>query len=52
MSRAPVRLELPITWVTTGQSVPEDIEEPSAERVLELASAGLGDHRINRTHAA
>jgi flagellar biosynthesis GTPase FlhF len=42
MTRAPVRLGLPITWVTTGQSVPEDLEEPSAQRVLELASTGLG----------
>lgn len=42
MSRAPVRLELPITWITTGQSVPEDIEEPTAQRVIELAVTGLG----------
>jgi flagellar biosynthesis protein FlhF len=41
MSRAPIRLGLPITWVTTGQSVPEDLEEPTAPRVLELAVAGL-----------
>jgi flagellar biosynthesis protein FlhF len=41
LSRAPARLSLPITWVTTGQSVPEDIEEPTSARVLELASTGL-----------
>jgi flagellar biosynthesis protein FlhF len=41
LSRAPARLSLPITWVTTGQSVPEDIEEPTNARVLELASTGL-----------
>ncbi|HEY1546356.1 MAG TPA: hypothetical protein VGG28_00980 [Kofleriaceae bacterium] len=41
MARAPLRLELPITWITTGQSVPEDLEEPTNERVLELAAAGL-----------
>jgi flagellar biosynthesis protein FlhF len=41
MARAPLRLELPITWITTGQSVPEDIEEPTPERVMELATAGL-----------
>ncbi len=26
LTRAPARLSLPVTWVTTGQSVPEDIE--------------------------
>jgi flagellar biosynthesis protein FlhF len=41
MARAPLRLELPITWITTGQAVPEDLEEPTNERVLELATAGL-----------
>ena len=41
LSRAPARLSLPITWVTTGQSVPEDIEEPTTARVHELASTGL-----------
>jgi flagellar biosynthesis protein FlhF len=48
MSHAPARLSLPITWVTTGQSVPEDLEEPTTQRVLELATAGLGARlRIN-----
>ncbi|CAN5698192.1 hypothetical protein BH11MYX1_BH11MYX1_43110 [soil metagenome] len=42
MSRAPARLSLPITWVTTGQSVPEDLEEPTPARVQELATTGLG----------
>jgi flagellar biosynthesis protein FlhF len=45
MSRAPLRLELPITWITTGQSVPEDLEEPTAQRVLELAQTGLGSQQ-------
>jgi len=49
LSRAPARLSLPITWVTTGQSVPEDIEEPTSARVLELATAGLAR---TRTQAA
>jgi len=50
LSRAPARLSLPITWVTTGQSVPEDIEEPTTARVHELASTGL---RLgSRTQAA
>lgn len=42
LSLAPARHQLPITWVATGQQVPEDIEEPTAPRVLELASRGLG----------
>ena len=49
LSRAPARLSLPITWVTTGQSVPEDIEEPTTARVHELASTGL---RLASTRAA
>src|SRR5262249_21662375 len=46
LSRAPARLNLPITWVTTGQSVPEDLEEPTTQRVLELATNGLGTTNI------
>jgi flagellar biosynthesis protein FlhF len=42
LALAPARTRLPITWVTTGQAVPEDIEEPSPARVLELATSGLG----------
>ena len=38
LTRAPIRLGLPITWITTGQSVPEDLEEPTAQRLLELAA--------------
>ena len=49
LARAPARLSLPITWVTTGQSVPEDIEEPTSARVQELATAGLAR---TRTQAA
>ncbi|MBC7975131.1 MAG: flagellar biosynthesis protein FlhF, partial [Myxococcales bacterium] len=41
LALAPARTRLPITWITTGQSVPEDIEEPSSVRILELASGGL-----------
>lgn len=37
LALAPGRTGLPITWVTTGQQVPEDLEEPTAARVLELA---------------
>ncbi len=42
LSRAPARLSLPVTWVTTGQSVPEDLEEPTLARIQELATSGLG----------
>ncbi len=39
--RAPVRHELPISYITTGQRVPEDLEEPTAQRLLELATSGF-----------
>ncbi len=41
LARAPGRLGLPLTWVTTGQAVPEDLEQPTQARVLELAAHGL-----------
>lgn len=37
LPRMPERLELPITWVTTGQAVPEDLEQPTTARLRELA---------------
>ena len=55
LALAPARTRLPITWVTTGQAVPEDIEQPTAARVLELASTGLGEATPdprNRSHRA
>ncbi len=52
LARSPARLALPITWVTTGQAVPEDLEEPTSARLLELASAGLGGISNSRTRAA
>jgi flagellar biosynthesis protein FlhF len=45
LAMAPPRTGLPITWVTTGQAVPEDIEQPTAARVLELASGGLASRK-------
>jgi flagellar biosynthesis protein FlhF len=39
--RAPARLAAPVTWVTTGQRVPEDIESATPERLLELATFGF-----------
>jgi flagellar biosynthesis protein FlhF len=55
LALAPARTRLPITWITTGQAVPEDIEQPTSARVLELASSGLGDpdnRNRNRSHRA
>jgi flagellar biosynthesis protein FlhF len=39
--RAPARLAKPISWITTGQRVPEDIETAVPERLLELATIGF-----------
>jgi len=52
LALAPSRTRLPITWVTTGQAVPEDIEQPSPARVLELASGALTAPPSNRHRAA
>jgi flagellar biosynthesis protein FlhF len=52
LAAAPARTRLPITWVTTGQAVPEDIEQPTPARVLELASGGLAAPSTQRTRAA
>jgi flagellar biosynthesis protein FlhF len=41
LATAPGRTRLSITWITTGQAVPEDIEQPTSARVLELSSRGL-----------
>jgi flagellar biosynthesis protein FlhF len=38
---APARCALPVTWVTTGQAVPEDIEQPTPARLRHLAQVGL-----------
>lgn len=44
LATLPTRCGLPITWITTGQAVPEDIEEPTPARLIELASTGLSLH--------
>jgi flagellar biosynthesis protein FlhF len=36
--RAPARLDLPVTWITTGQRVPEDFETATPDRLADLAS--------------
>lgn len=41
--RAPARLGAPVAWLTTGQRVPEDLEDATPERLLELATFGFGD---------
>ncbi|MGN6109517.1 MAG: flagellar biosynthesis protein FlhF [Kofleriaceae bacterium] len=51
LAHAPGRTRLPVTWVTTGQAVPEDIEQPSAARLLELARDGLASASATTAHA-
>ncbi|MBX3155921.1 MAG: hypothetical protein KF773_07975 [Deltaproteobacteria bacterium] len=41
LALAPLRTRIAITWVTTGQAVPEDIEQPTRNRIHELATTGL-----------
>jgi flagellar biosynthesis protein FlhF len=41
LAHAPARLRLPVTWVTTGQAVPEDLEQPTSARLVELATSGF-----------
>ncbi len=48
---APRRTRLPITWVTTGQQVPEDLEQPTAKRLGHLA-ANSTNVSSTRTRAA
>ena len=51
---APRRTRLPITWVTTGQQVPEDLEQPTAKRLGHLAAHSTHPVSSNpsRTRAA
>ncbi len=46
--RAPLRHGLPVSYITTGQRVPEDIEDATATRLYQLASAGI----MSRSEAA
>ncbi len=39
--RAPLRHGLPVSFITTGQRVPEDLEDATAQRLHQLASAGM-----------
>ena len=39
--RAPARHGRPVSYVTTGQRVPEDIEDATTARLLELAQNGF-----------
>jgi flagellar biosynthesis protein FlhF len=42
-----LRSNLPVSFLATGQEVPEDIEEASLDRVLgSLAASGQGSRRI------
>ncbi len=40
---APARLRLPVTWLATGQAVPEDLEVAAVPRLNELAERGLSN---------
>ncbi len=39
--RVPIHTRLPVTWVTTGQAVPDDLEQPTPQRLRELATHGV-----------
>lgn len=39
--RAPARLDIPVSFITTGQRVPEDLEDAERSRLLALAGQGL-----------
>ncbi len=41
LTAAPTRLQLPVTWLATGQAVPEDLELATLPRLAELARHGL-----------
>jgi flagellar biosynthesis protein FlhF len=44
--RAPARTAKPVAWVTTGQRVPEDVEDVTAERLLSWATRGLAHREV------
>lgn len=44
--RAPARLRRPISHLATGQRVPEDLEDASPARLLDLARRGLRDAEV------
>ena len=43
---APQRLGLPVTWITTGQAVPEDLELATAPGLATLAKVGLTPNAV------
>jgi flagellar biosynthesis protein FlhF len=45
--RAPARTAKPVAWVTTGQRVPEDVEDVTAERLLSWATRGLAHREVS-----
>ena len=46
LTAAPARLGLPVTWLATGQAVPEDLEPATTSRLVELAKRGLGHDQV------
>jgi len=43
---APARLGVPVSFVTTGQRVPEDLENATRERLADLAANGLDSAEV------
>ena len=41
LAAAPIRVGRPVSWLTVGQRVPEDIEPASSERMIALAKSGF-----------
>jgi flagellar biosynthesis protein FlhF len=44
--RAPARIGRPVSFLTTGQRVPEDLEDATAERLLVLAERGFAEGEV------
>lgn len=44
--RAPARIGWPVTYLTTGQRVPEDLEDATPARLLEIATRGLTGEEV------
>jgi flagellar biosynthesis protein FlhF len=45
--RAPARLNWPVSWITTGQRVPEDFEDAGQSRLVDLATVGFNPAAVS-----
>jgi flagellar biosynthesis GTPase FlhF len=43
---APARHRIPVTWLATGQRVPEDLEEATSDLLVEWSRDGFSDKRV------